>query len=108
MAKFPQWKKFLQHTTKECWGSRVVQLPDVLGSNPVIGKNFYSTLIAVNCRKDKTKEKRGPFLQQNCVGKSNLNAKPQVSLAAPNCDHFAWVSLTVLDNFLDAITKLKN
>ena len=37
-----------------------------------------------------------------------LIAKPQVSLTAPNCDHFAQVSLTVLDNFLDAIAKPKN
>ena len=82
-------KKVFTTYDKRVLGQSVVQLPDVLGSNPVIGKIFYSTLIAVNCRKDKTKEKRGPFLQQNCVGKSNLNAKPQVSLAAPNCDHFA-------------------
>ena len=34
-------------------------------------------------------------------------AKPRVSLTAPYCDHFAWVSLTVLDNFLDAIAKAK-
>ena len=26
-------------------------------------------------------------------------AKPQVALTAPNCDHFARVSLTVLDFF---------
>ena len=32
-----------------------------------------------------------------------LNAKPQVSLTAPNHDHFALVSLTVLD----AIAKAK-
>ena len=32
-----------------------------------------------------------------------LNVRPQVSLTAPNCDHFAQVSLTVLDIFLDAI-----
>ena len=37
-----------------------------------------------------------------------LYAKPQVSLTAPNHDHFAQVSLTVLDNFLDAIAKAKN
>ena len=35
-------------------------------------------------------------------------AKPQVSLTVPNCNHFAQVSLTVLDNFLDAIAKPKN
>ena len=34
-------------------------------------------------------------------------AKPRVSLTAPNHDHFARVSLMVLDNFLDAITKAK-
>ena len=34
-------------------------------------------------------------------------AKPQVSLTAPNRDHFARVALTVLD-FLDAIAKAKN
>ena len=34
-------------------------------------------------------------------------AKPQGSLTAPNCDHFAQVSLMVLDIFLDAITKAK-
>ena len=28
-------------------------------------------------------------------------------MTAPNRDHFAQVSLTVLDNFLDAITKAK-
>ena len=32
--------------------------------------------------------------------------KPRVSLTAPNCDHFAQVSMTVLD-FLDAIAKSK-
>ena len=36
-----------------------------------------------------------------------LNAKPQVSLTVPNCDHFVQVSLTVLDNFFDAIAKAK-
>ena len=36
-----------------------------------------------------------------------LNAKPLVSLTAPNCEHFAQVSLTVLDIFLDAIAKAK-
>ena len=30
---------------------------------------------------------------------SKCNAKPQVSLTAPNGDHFARVSLMVLDNF---------
>ena len=35
-----------------------------------------------------------------------LNAKPEVSLTAPNRDHFAQVSLMVLD-FLDAIAKAK-
>ena len=34
-------------------------------------------------------------------------AKPQVSLTAPNRNHFARVSLMVLDNFLDAIAKAK-
>ena len=34
-------------------------------------------------------------------------AKPQVSLIAANLDHFARVSLTVLDIFLDAIAKAK-
>ena len=28
-----------------------------------------------------------------------FEAKSQVSLIAPNCDHYAQVSLTVLDNF---------
>ena len=36
-----------------------------------------------------------------------LTAKPRVSLTAPNCDHFARVSLTVLDIFFDAIAKAK-
>ena len=36
----------------------------------------------------------------------NCKAKPRVSLTAPNCDHFAQVSLMVLD-FLDAIAKAK-
>ena len=36
----------------------------------------------------------------------NCKAKPRVSLTAPNCDHFAQVSLLVLD-FLDAIAKAK-
>ena len=36
----------------------------------------------------------------------NCKAKPRVSLTAPNCDHFAQVSLTVLD-FLDLIAKAK-
>ena len=35
-----------------------------------------------------------------------LEAKPQVSLAATYCDHFALVSLTVLI-FLDAIARAK-
>ena len=35
------------------------------------------------------------------------NAKPQVSLTAPNCNHFVRVSLTVLDIFLDANAKAK-
>ena len=35
------------------------------------------------------------------------SAKPRVSLNTPNCDHFAQVSLMVLDNFLDAIAKAK-
>ena len=35
------------------------------------------------------------------------NAKPQVSLTMPNHDHFAHVSLMVLDIFLDAIAKAK-
>ena len=34
-------------------------------------------------------------------------AKPQVSLTVPNHNNFARVSLTVLDNFLDAIAKAK-
>ena len=34
-------------------------------------------------------------------------AKPQVSLTAPNRYHFAQVSLTVLDIFLEAIAKAK-
>ena len=33
---------------------------------------------------------------------------PPVSLTAPNCNHFAQVSLMVLDNFFDAINKAKN
>ena len=36
-----------------------------------------------------------------------IGAKPQVSLTVPNCNHFAQVSLTVLDIFLDASTKAK-
>ena len=36
---------------------------------------------------------------QNRVSYPGAYAKPQVSLTVPNCDHFAWVSLTVLDNF---------
>ena len=39
--------------------------------------------------------------------KHQLKAKPRASLTAPNRDHFARVSLTVLDNFLDAIAKAK-
>ena len=35
------------------------------------------------------------------------NAKPRVSLTGPNRDHFAQVSLMVLDNFLDTIAKAK-
>ena len=34
-------------------------------------------------------------------------AKPWVSLTVPNRNHFAQVSLMVLDNFLDAIAKAK-
>ena len=34
-------------------------------------------------------------------------AKPQVSLTAPNRDHFLQVSLTVLGAFLGAIAKVK-
>ena len=41
-------------------------------------------------------QKKSPMLQQK-------NVTPQVSLTAPNCDHFVPVSLT----FLDAITKAK-
>ena len=37
----------------------------------------------------------------------NQDAKPRISLAVPNCEHFAQVSLTILDNFLDAIAKAK-
>ena len=37
-----------------------------------------------------------------------LNAKPQVSLTMPNCDHFAQVSLTVLDFFWMQSPNLKN
>ena len=37
----------------------------------------------------------------------NFNAEPQVSLTAPNRNHFERVLLTVLDNFLDAIAKAK-
>ena len=37
-----------------------------------------------------------------------LIAKPQLSLTAPNRNHFARVSLMVLDIFLDAIAKAKN
>ena len=36
-----------------------------------------------------------------------LTAKHRVSLTAPNCDHFARVSLTVLILCLDAIAKAK-
>ena len=36
-----------------------------------------------------------------------FNVRPRVSLTAPNGDHFAQVSLTVLDFFLDAIAKAK-
>ena len=36
-----------------------------------------------------------------------IYAKPQVSLTMPNHDHFAQVSVTVLDHFLDAIAKAK-
>ena len=36
-----------------------------------------------------------------------MDAKPRVSLTAPNRDHFAWVSLMVLEFFLDAIAKAK-
>ena len=45
----------------------------------------------------------GLFLKKLAI----KEAKPQVSLTAPNCDHFAQVSLMVLDNFLDAIAKAK-
>ena len=34
-------------------------------------------------------------------------AKNRVSLTVPNRDHFARISLTVLDNFLGAIAKAK-
>ena len=34
-------------------------------------------------------------------------AKPRVSLTPPNRDHFMRVSLMVLDNFLDAMDKVK-
>ena len=37
----------------------------------------------------------------------NQDAKPRILLAVPNCEHFAQVSLTILDNFLDAIAKAK-
>ena len=37
----------------------------------------------------------------------NQDAKPRISLAVPNCEHFAQVSLTILDNFLGAIAKAK-
>ena len=40
-------------------------------------------------------------------GTSYLDAKPQVSLTAPNCNHFGQVSLMVLDLFLDAFAKAK-
>ena len=35
------------------------------------------------------------------------NTKPRVSLTVPNCNHFARLSLMVLDIFLDAIAKAK-
>ena len=35
------------------------------------------------------------------------DAKPRVSLTAPNCDHFPPVSLTVLGAFLSARAKAK-
>ena len=36
-----------------------------------------------------------------------LDAKPRVLLTASNRNHFEQVSLTVLDNFFDAIAKAK-
>ena len=36
-----------------------------------------------------------------------ISAKPQVSLTAPNRNHFVQVSQMVLDYFLDAIAKAK-
>ena len=36
-----------------------------------------------------------------------IGAKPQVSLTVPNCNHFAQVSLTVLDIFWMQAPKLK-
>ena len=45
------------------------------------------------------------FVFHNAV--AYYEAKPQVSLTAPNRDHFLQVSLTVLGAFLGAIAKVK-
>ena len=51
--------------------------------------------------------KKRPGLAHFLKKRGNGKAKPQVSLTAPNQDHFVRISLTVLDNFLDAIAKAK-
>ena len=38
--------------------------------------------------------------KRRCLEMYFAEAKPQVSLTAPNCDHFAWI-------FLDAMAKAK-
>ena len=84
--------------------------------------NFTTVICCKNCfvclkRRKWIKKRPGwPILTQAwkhsiyfwLLGQSSCIAKPQVTLTAPNCDHFARVSLMVLDFFWMQLPKLKN
>ena len=62
----------------------------------------------------KKKEKSGVAISDTMGGggpaalcRAKADAKPRVSLTVPNCNHFAQVSLTVLDIFWMQAPKLK-
>ena len=58
-------------------------------------------------RKEVTIFDNSNTINQKIPFKGEVYAKPRVSLTAPNRNHFAQVSLTNFDFFLDAIAKAK-
>ena len=75
-----------------------ITVPTILLYNMV--PSFVQTCAADNLIKPKV----GGHNKDHRVTKQ---AKPRVSLTAPNCNHFVQVLLMVLDIFLDEIAKAK-